>query len=217
MIERKGHKPAAKPYPWLSAVVGAGMPDVSMLDPGYTCTAAPLPVPDWGELERLTPCGPAAVAAILRRMRPDAPEPVPVPERPPRSDVERQVAYVGRLRGLGRCRSCRGAVEETRCGAYLCADCAATAEATSRAIHADRRASGLCFRCGRLPRIEDRRQCGPCIARIAETVRRSRARAKLCSICGKRPPSKWRGICDVCCVAARARAIAAGEAPQPCA
>ena len=51
MIERKGRKVADVPHPWLDAVLGVGMPAaVSMADPAYVNTAAPLPIPTWDDL-----------------------------------------------------------------------------------------------------------------------------------------------------------------------
>ena len=70
---------------------------------------------------------------------------------------------------------------------------------------AERRAAGLCVKCGKRPPVPHRSQCEPCAAkkRPADRARhRRRAAARiaagLCPKCGKRPPAPERSLCGPC-------------------
>ena len=70
---------------------------------------------------------------------------------------------------------------------------------------AERRAAGLCLKCGKRPPAPHRSQCGPCIekrrsADLARHHRRTAERAArgLCPKCGKQPPATGRTLCEAC-------------------
>ena len=70
---------------------------------------------------------------------------------------------------------------------------------------AERRAKGLCLKCGKRPPAPHRRQCEPCAEkrRTADLERyhrrtAGRAAAGLCPKCGKRPPAPERSQCEPC-------------------
>ena len=70
---------------------------------------------------------------------------------------------------------------------------------------AERRAQGLCLKCGKRPPAPHRSQCEPCIAkrRPADLARYHQRTAErvargLCPKCGKRPPEPGRSQCGGC-------------------
>ena len=70
---------------------------------------------------------------------------------------------------------------------------------------AERRAAGLCLKCGKRPPAPHRSQCEPCAekrrpADLARHHRRSAERAALglCPKCGKQPPAPDRTLCGPC-------------------
>ena len=70
---------------------------------------------------------------------------------------------------------------------------------------AERRAKGLCLKCGKRPPAPHRSQCEPCAekrrpADLARHHRRTAERADqgLCPKCGKRPPAPERTLCEPC-------------------
>ena len=70
---------------------------------------------------------------------------------------------------------------------------------------AERRAKGLCLKCGKRPPAPHRSQCEPCAekrrpADLARHHRRTAERADqgLCPKCGKRPPAPDRTLCEPC-------------------
>ena len=70
---------------------------------------------------------------------------------------------------------------------------------------AERKARGLCLKCGKRPPAPHRSQCGPCIekrrsADLARHHRRTAERAAqgLCPKCGKQPPAPGRSLCGAC-------------------
>ena len=70
---------------------------------------------------------------------------------------------------------------------------------------AERRAQGLCLKCGKRPPAPHRTQCAPCIekrrpADLARYHQRSAERIALglCPKCGKRPPEPGRSQCGPC-------------------
>ena len=70
---------------------------------------------------------------------------------------------------------------------------------------ADRRAKGLCLKCGKRPPAPHRSQCEPCIekrrpADLARYHQRTAERVAqgLCPKCGKRPPEPGRSQCEPC-------------------
>ena len=70
---------------------------------------------------------------------------------------------------------------------------------------AERRASGLCVKCGKRPPEPGRTRCEPCAAkkRPADRARHHRRTAErvargLCVKCGKRPPAPERSQCEPC-------------------
>ena len=80
---------------------------------------------------------------------------------------------------------------------------------------AERRARGLCTKCGKRPPTQGRSQCEPCAAkkRPADRARHHRRTAErvaqgLCPKCGKRPPVPERSQCEPCL----AKDAAAGRA-----
>ena len=70
---------------------------------------------------------------------------------------------------------------------------------------AERRAAGLCLKCGKRPPAPHRSQCEPCIEkrRSADLARHHRQTAEraargLCPRCGKQPPAPGRSMCEAC-------------------
>ena len=70
---------------------------------------------------------------------------------------------------------------------------------------AERRARGLCLKCGKRPPAPHRSQCGACAAkkRPADRTRHhrrtvARIATGMCPKCGKRPPASGRGVCGSC-------------------
>ena len=70
---------------------------------------------------------------------------------------------------------------------------------------AERRAMGLCLKCGKRPPAPHRSQCEPCIEkrRRADLARHHRRTAEhtargLCPKCGKQPPASGRTLCEAC-------------------
>ena len=70
---------------------------------------------------------------------------------------------------------------------------------------AERRAKGLCLKCGKRPPAPHRSQCEPCAEKrrpsdLARHHRRTAERADqgLCPKCGKRPPAPERTLCGPC-------------------
>ena len=70
---------------------------------------------------------------------------------------------------------------------------------------AERRAKGLCLKCGKRPPAPHRSQCEPCAEkrRPADLARHRRRTAErtdrgLCPKCGKRPPAPDRTLCEPC-------------------
>ena len=70
---------------------------------------------------------------------------------------------------------------------------------------AERRAKGLCLKCGKRPPAPHRSQCEPCIEkrRSADLARHhqqtaERAARGLCPKCGKQPPATGRTLCEAC-------------------
>ena len=70
---------------------------------------------------------------------------------------------------------------------------------------AERRAKGLCLKCGKRPPAPHRSQCGPCIekrrpADLARYHQRTAERVAKgqCPNCGKRPPEPGRSQCEPC-------------------
>ena len=70
---------------------------------------------------------------------------------------------------------------------------------------AERRAKGLCLKCGKRPPAPHRSQCEPCAekrrpADLARHHRRSAERATqgLCPKCGTQPPAPGRSLCEPC-------------------
>ena len=70
---------------------------------------------------------------------------------------------------------------------------------------AERKAKGLCLKCGKRPPAPHRSQCEPCIekrrrADLACHHRRTAERAArgLCPKCGKQPPATGRTLCEAC-------------------
>ena len=70
---------------------------------------------------------------------------------------------------------------------------------------AERKARGLCLKCGKRPPAPHRSQCGPCIekrrsADLARHHRRTAERAAqgLCPKCGKQPAAAGRSLCEAC-------------------
>ena len=85
---------------------------------------------------------------------------------------------------------------------------------------AERRAQGLCLKCGKRPPAPHRSQCEPCAAKKrpadrARHHRRTAARlaAGMCPKCGKRPPAPERTICESCAERTN-RASRARDAPR---
>ena len=155
MKERPGRRPAV-PFPWLDACLGIGMPGaLSMADPAYANTAAPLPVPTWDDLaaERATERDRARrerarfdAAGVCYQCRRESVERgglcVGCRERKAERDRERKV------RRAGLCYWCPAPVEP---GRRMCRACAALACAKSRRLRAERIAAGRCSRCGGPP------------------------------------------------------------------
>ena len=70
---------------------------------------------------------------------------------------------------------------------------------------AERRAHGLCLKCGKRPPAPHRSQCEPCAEkrRPADLARHHRRTAErvahgLCPKCGKQPPAPGRSMCEPC-------------------
>ena len=91
---------------------------------------------------------------------------------------------------------------------------------------AERRAQGLCLKCGKQPPAPGRSQCEPCAAkkRPADRARHHRRTAEriaqgLCPKCGKQPPAAELGVCAPCAekkrIAGRARDARLRAAGKP--
>ena len=70
---------------------------------------------------------------------------------------------------------------------------------------AERRAQGLCLKCGKQPPAPGRSQCEPCAGkkRLADRARHHRRAAErttqgLCPKCGKQPPAPELSVCAPC-------------------
>ena len=133
--------------------------------------------------------------------------------------VAATVGYRRRLVARGECVGCHGAVEPERCGCWYCGRCDEGRRAKHRADRAARVAAGQCQGCGKRPPAAERRQCGPCLERLAARARRTRAarRSALCEVCGERPRLARRDLCVECCLAAQVAARAEGATVRPCA
>ena len=153
MIERKGRKVAAVPFPWLAAALGAGLPGaMSMADPAYVNTAEPLPIPTWDDLaaERATDrdrarrdraeCGARGICYSCRR------------EPATNGGIcagcataKRERSAERKVRRAGLCYWCPAPALP---GRRMCSTCADLACAKSRQLRAERIAAGRCSRCG---------------------------------------------------------------------
>ena len=152
-MSARGARPAGVPHPWLDARLGAGMPGaLSMADPAYVNTAAPLPIPTWDDLaaERAYDRDRArrerarfGAAGVCYQCRRESVERgglcVACLERKAERDRARKV------RRVGLCYWCPAPVEP---GRRKCRACAALACEKSRRLRAERIAAGRCSRCG---------------------------------------------------------------------
>ena len=197
MRGRRVRMPAPSPHPWLDACLGVGLPGVpSILDPAYR--PAPLPAGwrpvTWDDLAGIGP-------------------------RQSSRGVAGTMRYRRRLVARGECVGCHGRVEPERCGCWYCGRCETARRAQQRGERAARVAAGQCQGCGKREPAPERRQCAPCLERLAARARRTRAarRSALCEVCGERPRLARRDLCVECCLAAQVAARAEGATVRPCA